>query len=237
MNTSSTPAVARGRRPRPTTTIARHATSSMRLTCASRLLQRRRALFGGRRADARSCRARCPCRSRSLRHARAGGDRGADEHAVAPLGERSVRRQPARSPSRPARSRRSARASFAVSACASSSRASAATMSPASSRSRSPGTISVAAIIAARPSRITRARGAVIDRSASTARSARYSWMKPTNALMHDDRADRDRIGHLAEQLRDDRGAEQEQYDRARELPRKNRHAGVRCSRRSSFAP
>ena len=67
-------------------------------------------------------------------------------------------------------------ASFVDSRWASVRRASAATMSPASSTSRSPGTTVAAAISTRWPSRITVARGAVIDRNASRAFSARPSW-------------------------------------------------------------
>ncbi len=74
-------------------------------------------------------------------------------------------------------------ASFVDSRCASMRRASAATTSPASSTSRSPGTTAAAAISTRWPSRITVARGAVIDRNASSAFSARYSWKKPTSAF------------------------------------------------------
>jgi hypothetical protein len=56
--------------------------------------------------------------------------------------------------------------------------------SPASSKSRSPGTTSLAAINSARTSRSTRARGAVIERSAAIAFPARRSWKKPTRPLM-----------------------------------------------------
>jgi hypothetical protein len=66
-------------------------------------------------------------------------------------------------------------ASFADSWLASSTRASAATMSPASSSRRSPGTTSTAGTTTGRPSRTTVARGAVNERKASRASSARRS--------------------------------------------------------------
>jgi hypothetical protein len=75
-------------------------------------------------------------------------------------------------------------ASFVVSATASSRRASAGTTSPASSTITSPVTISVAAITTDRPSRRTRARGAVSDRNARIARSARRSWENPIAPLI-----------------------------------------------------
>jgi len=56
-------------------------------------------------------------------------------------------------------------------------------MSPASRSSTSPGTISAAGSTTGIPSRRTRARGAVSERSASRACSALNSWAKPTRAL------------------------------------------------------
>ena len=59
-------------------------------------------------------------------------------------------------------------------------RASAGTLAPASRRTTSPGTRSRAAISRSSPSRSAVARGAAMRRSPSMARSARYSWTKPS---------------------------------------------------------
>ena len=64
---------------------------------------------------------------------------------------------------------------------ASTSRASAGTRSPARRRITSPGTSSRAGISISSPSRSTVAVGAAISRSASMARSARYSCTKPSS--------------------------------------------------------
>ena len=70
-------------------------------------------------------------------------------------------------------------------------RLSAGTRSPAWSATTSPGTTSRAAMLRSIPSRITWASGAAIFFSASSARSARYSWTKPSNTanstMMRDD--------------------------------------------------
>ena len=60
---------------------------------------------------------------------------------------------------------------------------SAGTLSPADSSTTSPGTISRVSIIRSWPSRSTRAWCASIERSASSAFSARHSWTKPSTPL------------------------------------------------------
>lgn len=60
-------------------------------------------------------------------------------------------------------------------------RQSAGTRSPARRTTTSPGTTSRASMLRSAPSRITCARGAAIRRSASSARSARYSCTKPSS--------------------------------------------------------
>ena len=161
-------------------------------------------------------------RGDDLGDAGAGRDRRPHEHRVAALGQGGIRRRGRRALLDRARSRRSA--------------------APRSSRARAPRAGArrrrrcrrpragagrpvrrrPAEIVVAWPSRSTRARGAVIERSASIAFSARYSWKKPTSALMHDDRADRDRVGDLAEDAGQDRGTEQQPDERAAELGGEN---------------
>ena len=73
--------------------------------------------------------------------------------------------------------------SSTCSAAASSSRPSAGTTSPASSRTTSPGTRSAAATRTRSPSRSAVACGAASRPRASTARSARSSWLTPMTVL------------------------------------------------------
>ena len=100
-----------------------------------------------------------------------------------------------------------------------SSRPSAGTRSPASSTTTSPGTSSSASSRTMRPSRRTVAVVVVICRSASSADSARDSWVKPMTPLSSTTTSDRDRGLPLAGHCRaDHRRGQQDQDHRALEL-------------------